>query len=134
MFDQKLKELRARECEERAERRELERLGKHAPEVPKSIVCLREMLEAEFEKLAIESVEFGELLRHIVPDFHVFLVRLCDGGHLFPRARIKLNLGGIVPDIKHVAGIDGLLTRELTVDLFERPPQRGSASVKKPLA
>jgi hypothetical protein len=29
-----------------------------------------------------------------------------------------------MPDIKHVGGIDGLLTSELTVDLFERPPQR----------
>ena len=47
-----------------------------------------------------------------------------DGGHPLPRAKIKLNLLGIVPDAQHVSGLEGLLTRELTLDLFEHPPER----------
>src|SRR5262249_17431906 len=67
--------------------------------------------------------EFGSLLRTLVPDFYVYLVRRCDGKHLFPRAKIRLDLSGIVPDLQQVSGLTELLTRETTVDLF-RPTQR----------
>jgi hypothetical protein len=69
----------------------------------------------------MDSPEFGELMRALVPQFHVYLVRLCDGGHLFPRARVELALSGVVPDAKHVPGLGQLLKRELTLDLFEAP-------------
>jgi hypothetical protein len=51
-------------------------------------------------------------------------MRLVDGGHPLPRAKVKLSLAGIVPDAQLVPGLEELLTRELTLDLFERPPQR----------
>jgi site-specific DNA recombinase len=60
-------------------------------------------------------------MRALVPQFHVYLVRLCDGGHLLPRARVELALSGVVPDAKHVPGLGQLLKRELTLDLFEAP-------------
>ena len=82
------------------------------------------MLEAEFRRLAVDSPEFGDLMRKLVPEFHVYLVRLLDGGHLLPRARVKLTLDGIVPDAQHVPGLGELLMRELTIDLFDRPFQR----------
>jgi len=51
-------------------------------------------------------------------------VAFCGPGHPLPRAKIKLTLAGIVPDAALVPGLGELLTRELTLDLFERPPQR----------
>jgi hypothetical protein len=53
----------------------------------------------------------------------VYLVRLCDGGHLLPRARVTLSLGGSIPDVRHTPAIASLLTRTVTLDLF-KPPQR----------
>ena len=64
------------------------------------------------------------LLRQLVPDFYVYLVRLCDGGHLLPRAKLTLNLAGAVPDAKYVSALGALLRRDFTLDLFGVPPQR----------
>lgn len=61
----------------------------------------------------------------LVPSFHVYLVRLIDGGHPLPRAKIKLSLDGLAPDAKHVPGFAELLTSEHTIDLFI-PPQRAA--------
>ena len=62
-------------------------------------------------------------MRLLVPKFSVYLVRLCDGGHLLPRAKVEINLAAQFPDVDHVTGLRELFTRELTIDLFE-PPQR----------
>ena len=92
--------------------------------LPASLGELRQRLEDEFLRLAIDSPEFGDLMRQLVPEFYVYLVRLVDGGHPLPRAKVKLTLGGIVPDVALVPGLGEILTRELTLDLFEKPPQR----------
>jgi site-specific DNA recombinase len=63
-------------------------------------------------------------MRQLAPQFHVYLVRLCDGGHLLPRARVTLVLGGDVPEVGCVPGLRELLTMDVTLDLFDRPPQR----------
>jgi hypothetical protein len=58
-----------------------------------------------------------------VPEFHVYLVRLIDSGHPLPRAKIVLNLAGLVPDARRFPAYEHTLKRELTLDLFT-PPQR----------
>ena len=83
---------------------------------------VRRLLEEKFRQLAVTSSEFGDLMRQLVPEFTVYLVRLCDGGYLLPRARGKLALASIIPDADQVPGVNELLARELTLDLFE-PPQ-----------
>jgi hypothetical protein len=123
MFEQKLSELEAIERTLATERRELEALRGRVLDLPVSIAHLRTLLEEKFQTLVTGSPEFGALMRQVVPDFHVYLVRLIDGGHLLPRARVKLALGAIAHDVRHVPGIEGLLTCERTVDLFE-PTQR----------
>ena len=124
MFQQKVSEVEAAERERARQRRELERLRGRALEVPESAGRLREMLEKQFRALAAGSPEFGGLLRQLVPEFHVYLVRLCDGDHPLPRARVRLALEGAAPDAKYVPGLGALLGRTVTLDLFERPPQR----------
>jgi len=122
-IDKKVLEMRAKECELAAERWRLEHQGDRTLTLPGSVAELRQMLKEKFQVLASDSPEFGNILRQIVPDFHVFLVRACDGGHPLPRAHITLNLAGIIPDAKHAPGVAEVLTRQLTVDLFE-PAQR----------
>ncbi len=123
MFEEKLLEMAADEKRLEHERRDLERLQHRAPDLPGSVAELRHLFEEKFQVLAAGSPEFGALLQKVVPEFHVHLVRLCDGGHLLPRAQVTLSLGGIIPDVPHAPEVAGLLTRHLTIDLF-KPPQR----------
>jgi hypothetical protein len=123
-FERKLGELDAREKELTLERYQLEALKRRELHLPRSVDDLRGQLVEEFSSAAIGSPEFGDLLRQLVPEFHVYAVRLCDGGHLMPRARIKLDLAGHLADAEHVPELRARLSRVLTVDLFERPPQR----------
>ena len=123
MFEEKLEEFRSLEHRFNMERRSLERIGDNRLQVPASLVELRGLLEREFAGAAIDSPEFGDLLRKIVTDFRVHLVRLCDGGHLLPKARVKLALDGIVPDTALIPGVSDILYREFTLELFE-PPER----------
>lgn len=124
MFDEQLKAFDERQTELRRERHCLDTVRARELQLPQSIPVLRELLEEQFQNLAIDSPEFGALLQPLVPEFHVYLVRLCDGGHLLPRARIKLDLTGHVADAEHVPELKQMLTRVITLDLFERPPQR----------
>ncbi|MCH8828463.1 MAG: recombinase family protein [Planctomycetes bacterium] len=123
LLRKKLQELEEREKELAGERHHLELLKHQKLQLPQSVEELRQLHEEQFQKLAIDSPEFGDLMRQLVPDFHIYLVRSFDGGHLLPRARIKLDLVGNVSDACHVPGLEDLLTRGLTLDLF-RPPQR----------
>lgn len=106
-----------------AERRFLESAQERSLDIPMSPSELRQSLTAEFEKLAVNSLEFGELVRQLVPDMHIYLVRVCDGGHLLPRAKCRLDLLGNFPDGGLIPDLRALLSADITIDLFE-PPQR----------
>lgn len=118
---EKVESLKQLDARVHSERRVLERVTGNELVLPKSTDELRGLFEHESKALAQNSYEYGDLLRKVVSDFRVHLVRLCDGGLLLPRARIKLALGGIVSDAKHAPGLSELLGREASVDLFERP-------------
>lgn len=122
-YEQRLAEIRKEKQQIGRERRELERLQQRHLVVPSSVADLRVLLEEKFRELAEDSPEFGDLMRLMVPEINVYLVRLLDGGHPLPRARVRLNLVGVVPNAKFVDGLEQLCTRELDIDLFE-PPQR----------
>jgi len=124
MLLEQLNDIETREKDLARRRHRLEHFRTKDLELPESIGELRQRLEDKFRQLAIDSPEFGDLMRQLVPEFDVYLVRLIDGGHPLPRAKVKLTLAGIVPDVALVPGLGDLLTRELTFDLFERPPQR----------
>lgn len=123
LIEQKLAGLEAGSRARARRRAALQVRERRAPKLPGSGAELRAALEAKFRGLARESYEFGDLLRRIVPEFHVYLVRLIDGGHLLPRARMRLDLAGLVMDEGQSPEFGRLLTRVRTVDLFE-PPQR----------
>ncbi|HYE19758.1 MAG TPA: hypothetical protein VEA69_15010 [Tepidisphaeraceae bacterium] len=118
-------EVRTEEARLAAERRAIDALAGRPLDVPGSLAGLRDQFEQKLKELAARpnGREVHRLLRTLVPQFHVYLVRLADGGHPLPRARLRLALDGLVPDAARVRGLPELLTLDATVDLFE-PPQR----------
>ncbi|WP_437222741.1 recombinase family protein [Planctomicrobium sp. SH661] len=88
------------------------------PLIPATGAELRKQFEEAARDLATDSLDFGDLLRQVVTEFHVYMVRLIDGGGFYPRAKIKLSLGGIVSDMGRTPMVQEFLTRELTLDLF----------------
>lgn len=121
LFAEQLAQLEIEERRLGRERRELDRLRGRTPVLPGSVAELRQEFEATFRDLAADAPEFGTRLRPVVPGFHVYLMRLCDGGHPLPRARVTLSLAGVVPDARHAPGVTAFLTRTVTLDLFEAP-------------
>jgi hypothetical protein len=98
-------------------------LRQKTPVVPVSTDDLRSTFQRTFESLAADSYEFADALRKLVDGFWVYLVQLCDGGHLLPRAKVILALDRLLPDMARVPGMAELLRREIDIDLFD-PPQR----------
>ena len=103
--------------------RELLRVKKQELVLPRSLAELQKQAEEALAALAVDDPAYAETIRKLVPEFHVYLMRLVDGGRLLPRARVVLKLGGLCGDLQHVPGMETLLTRIVTVDLFT-PPQR----------
>ena len=84
---------------------------------------LRATFEEKSAGLAADSPEFGDLLRQLAPEFHVYLVRLLDGGHPLPGHGSGCTWRGSSPTRGIARARRRALTRVLTLDLFE-PPQR----------
>lgn len=115
-----------REHEERGralsrQRHLLESRSREIPKLPPSPQELFAQFEEASRTLVIDSFEFSDLLRLIVPEFHVYLVRSIDCDKLLPRARVKITLGGIITDIIRAPGLGDFLTRVVTIDLFQPP-------------
>ena len=53
---------------------------------------IREICDSTFLNLAVESREFGDVMREVISDIFVLPYRLIDGGHIEPRCRFTLNL------------------------------------------
>jgi len=122
-FDAKLKEIRERRAAIMLRRRQYEATINRVLNLPASAAELRTKANEAVASAAIESYEFGDVLRQFVPEIHVYLVRACDGGHLLPRAKVRLAFDGIIPDARHAPEVSAVLKREATIDLFE-PAQR----------
>ena len=103
----------------RQKRRQLDKLTAANPDLPDSITELKALFEKTFAAAAEDSLELTILLRKLVPKFEVHLVRSIRGGHLLAQASLTLHLDGLVPDARMVPGLSQMLTRELTIDLFE---------------
>ena len=123
MFQAPLEDLDRELAALARERRSLGERARREPDVPPSLARLRALIEGEFAGSAAESPEFGGLMRRLVPSMHVYLARLVDGGHPQPRLRAEIDLAGFVRDADRVPGLRVLLSRVVTLDLFE-PPQR----------
>ncbi len=79
-------------------------------------------LGAALPELARTSFAFGELMRRILPEFHILPVQALDCGQVRPRARFVLRLSGLL-DRPHPAGDPGGQAGDVTgtLDMFEPP-------------
>jgi hypothetical protein len=123
MYDQQLEDIKGTEAGLARERAELERRAKASPKVPDSLKDLRTRFEEQLAKVAVGSFEYARLMRVLVPEFRIHLVRLIDGGHLLPRATATVVFANIATDFDLIPGAVPLLTKTFTFDLFT-PPQR----------
>jgi hypothetical protein len=123
MFTEKLGDLEKEKLRIEAEQKQIERRSRKRLSIPGSVKQLRELTEQQFVGLSRASSDFGELMKNLVPQFDVHLVRLCDGGHLLPRAKVTVSLTGLVPDATSLSDLTKAMMREFTFDLFD-PPQR----------
>ncbi|MEI7686386.1 MAG: recombinase family protein [Planctomycetota bacterium] len=119
----KMSEIEDQERRLKIERGELTRIKDSQSAIPGQLNDIWQPLQQAFAVLTAKSPEFGDLMRRIVPEFHVYLVRLCDGGHPLPRARVRLNLAGSIDGLAAHPEIVDWLSRTVTIDLF-KPPQR----------
>ena len=123
MLNKQLDEFEKQEKDLARQRQLLELTGSQQLDIPENVGELRTLFVEQFEQLAVDSHDFARLFRLVVPEIYVYLVRLCDGGHPVPRAKVTLNLAGIAPDALQVPSLSNSLRRELTLDLFD-PLQR----------
>lgn len=93
-----------------------------APELP-SIESIKDMAREALTRDADSPYEFSRVMRQLIPRIWAFPVRLCDGGRLTIQATMDLHLLGLFPQLKEIPSIDQVLTRRITVNLFE-PIQR----------
>ena len=123
MLADKLRDIEERDKSVAIGRRKLERAKPNDVKLPGSATELRSLLEQQLEQAEKDDGELVEWLCRLTPEFSVYLVRSIDGGHLLPRAKVRLHLGATLPGIQEIPDISRLLTREITLDLF-KPAQR----------
>ncbi len=123
MLTDKLRDIEERDKSLAISRRKLERAKPNDVKLPGSAKELRSLLEQQLEQAEQNDGELVEWLCRLTPEFSVYLVRSIDGGHLLPRAKVRLHLGATLPGIEETPDVSRLLTRELTLDLF-KPLQR----------
>lgn len=121
---EKFEVLEEREQSLNWERTLLDRLDSHRLVLPNSTQGLRILLREELGRACADSAELAGLPRLLVPEFFVYSVRLWDGGHLLPRALLTVDLAAGFPDVRMVPFLAGLLRCKVSLDLFDRPPQR----------
>lgn len=103
--------------------RQLEQSLRRELQLPQSVDELTALIDSAFADLAEHSPEVGDVLRQVIPELRFYLVRLCDGGYLLPRAEVTLDLSSIAPDLRRFEGVSERLATRFVVDLFD-PPQR----------
>lgn len=116
-----LDNLEQKEAELDLRRSQLAYRLRRRPQIPSSGSELRERFQKALGELALESLECSDLLRDIVSEMQVYVVRLIDGGYFLPRVKATLSLGGLIPNIENAPELQTFLTREVTIDAFEAP-------------
>lgn len=105
-----------------AELKDLRRCA--APAVPlPSMAELRGLVVQSFKTLLPESHEFAKFMRRLIPLLVVAPYRSIDGGAVVLRAHFRLSLTSLAPALRKLPVDHSLLSRDMTVNLFD-PPQR----------
>jgi DNA invertase Pin-like site-specific DNA recombinase len=92
------------------------------PKMP-SMEEIKTMVLGSMRSLAINSQEFGRLLRKLIDRIVVLPFQHCDGSSPVLRAYFELNLASLLPNIPSMESLSAALRKTMVVDLFD-PPQR----------
>ena len=87
------------------------------PELP-SLDKIKDVADQVFSELALDSVEFANVMRKVITEMWILPYRLVDGGHVQPRITFSVSLASLLPD-KHPDL--PLLRFEGKVDLAKQP-------------
>jgi DNA invertase Pin-like site-specific DNA recombinase len=117
-----LKNLESQRDEIDGEVAALDRVPQQIMAVPPLGEIKARTLEA-LTSLARDSPELGRVMRQLISRIRVYPYRLCDGGTVVLRAKFTLDLVSLIPEARGFELGSQVLSRELTVDLFD-PPQR----------
>lgn len=74
-----------------------------------------------FGRLVKEDQEAGRIMRRLIPEMLLVPYRCIDGGAIVPRVRFTINLAALLPDGAGDFGLGDVLTKELTIDMFDQP-------------
>ena len=119
---EKLQQLERQKSEVEQEVDELNEAPAAEVSVP-SIAEIKHRSAEIFQSFACRDREAQRLLRRLIPDLRVYPYQLCDGGAVELRARFTMNLAVLSSATTLANDLEGVLRREVTVDLFD-PPQR----------
>jgi DNA invertase Pin-like site-specific DNA recombinase len=92
------------------------------PKMP-SMEEIKTMVLGSMRSLAINSQEFGRLLRKLIDRIVALPFQHCDGSSPVLRAYFELNLASLLPNIPGMESLSAALRKTMVVDLFD-PPQR----------
>jgi DNA invertase Pin-like site-specific DNA recombinase len=118
-----LENLLTHETDLQCWRRDLVRAADSKCSLPGSLAALQAEWVQAWESLGEESPVFAELLRRMVPEIHVYFVRMIDGPNFLARARVVFDLLGDYPDAAKMPELASLSKFTKTIDLFV-PAQR----------
>ena len=95
---------------------ELEGNQQNTPALP-TLDEIRSVANDAFNDLAIDSIEFGRLMRTVVEDFFVLPYRLADGGEIQPRIVFRAALGSLIDSQPNLP----IMQYGCEIDLAKRP-------------
>ena len=90
------------------------------PKMP-SMKEIKAMVLESMRSLAINSQEFGRLLRQLIDRIIVRPFQHCDGGSPVLKAYFELNLANLLPHIPGMEVLSAALRKTMVVDLFDLP-------------
>lgn len=61
---------------------------------------IKAIVRQKIESLAIDNPEYGTIMKSMIPKIVVFPFRLCDGGHVVLRARFRIHVSKIIPNVR----------------------------------
>ena len=89
-------------------------------QIPK-VSEIRDKIRSSFIKLTSDSPELGRILHDLLPKIEVIPCQMVNGGKPVLRATLVLDLACFFSDKRALEGMDGILRREIKVDLFDLP-------------
>jgi site-specific DNA recombinase len=103
-----------------AEQRQIEKTPSTVLVIP-PVGEIKSIANAAVSGLAKDSLEFGKVMRLLIPRVVVFPYRLCTGGRVVLRAKFRMRVSNLLPDRRVQQALQQPLERVLTVDLFDSP-------------